>query len=104
VPFGAYAQANVAETKPEYYMYQLDIYGMTGNKEIFLKGAITFKNIINLIIEHRNVINIYANKITQAIKKEKNTEKGENNNDEEDKDYEAVKSSDTMHCFDCSTS
>ncbi|KAI9763792.1 MAG: hypothetical protein M1840_009117 [Geoglossum simile] len=40
------AQPNGPETRPEYYMHQLDVWGMTGNQKKILEGAIAFKNAV----------------------------------------------------------
>jgi hypothetical protein len=55
------AQPNGPETQPEYYMHQLDVWGMTGNKKKFLEGATAFKNAVDLTKEYRDAAIARAN-------------------------------------------
>jgi len=81
----------------------LDSYSMTGNKKNFLEGATAFKNAMDMTAEHRNAAIARANETAPTI--EEDTEEGEDDNGEEDRDYKAqAEPSNVMHSFDCNTS
>ncbi|KAF2457425.1 hypothetical protein BDY21DRAFT_343813 [Lineolata rhizophorae] len=87
------AQPNGPGTRPEYYMHQIDTYGMTGNKKSFLQGATAFKNAQDMTRGHRNAAIARANEMAaQTVEEE-----------EEDDDDSEAESSNLVHSFDCGT-
>ncbi|WEW61564.1 hypothetical protein PRK78_007055 [Emydomyces testavorans] len=79
------AQPNGPGTQPEYYMHQLNAYSMTGDQEIFLKGATAFKNAMDLTKEYRNTAIARANEIA-ARPAEDDEEVDEENEEEEEEE------------------
>ncbi|KAI9776051.1 MAG: hypothetical protein M1839_000654 [Geoglossum umbratile] len=61
------AQPDGPGTRPEYYMHQLNCWGMTGDKDTFLKGATAFKNAIDLAEEYRDAAIARANGVRRTI-------------------------------------
>ncbi|KAI9769974.1 MAG: hypothetical protein M1840_003685 [Geoglossum simile] len=57
------AQPDGPGTQPEYYMHQLNTWGMTGNQYTFLEGATAFKNAMDMAREHRDAAIARANEI-----------------------------------------
>jgi len=85
------AQPNGPDTRPEYYMHQLKTYGMTSDKETFLKGATAFKNAMDLTREHRNAAIARANEIaSQTMGNEDDEEEDEDDENDDETDDEEV--------------
>lgn len=85
------AQPNGPDTRPEYYMHQINTYGMTGNKDTFIQGATAFKNAMDLTAEYRNTAIAHANEIgAQAVDGEddENEETDDEDEDEDEDDAE----------------
>lgn len=106
------AQPNGPGTRPEYYMHQLNTWGMTGNKDAFLQGATAFKNAEDLTEKYRNAAIARANETAAQTIREKKDE-GKDNEDKEETDDETkeeketdeeeAESSNTMLSFNCGT-
>jgi hypothetical protein len=80
------------DARPEYYMHQLNTWGMTGNKDAFRQGATAFKNALDLTAEYRNAAIAHANGIANPTIEPEDDEDDEEDNETNDEDVDVVTS------------
>ena len=106
------AQPKGPGTRPEYYMYQLRSFAMTGTADSFRQGATAFKNAMDLTEEYRNDAITQGNeRAGQTIQNEgddededeEEMEEEEDTEEDADDDEEEAESSNTMLSFDSGT-
>ena len=87
------SQPNGPGTKPEYYMSQLNVWILTGNRETLLKGTTAFRNAKDWMEAQRNAAINHANTVWRARQLDGDQvgrDEGEENEEDDEEDDETV--------------